>query len=134
MYNLTYFDFVRELNKGMVINGNKIVSTGTEDQLNARKELLENYTFVVLAEESPIIGVKTITVIEQENIIPRITINFLSNYDNRLLAHTDVSVVSNSTLMVYSDIRQSIFNWLNGQGTFDDFMFKYQTRVVKTNE
>lgn len=130
MYDLTHSEFIREVNKGMIIKGSKVVSTGTSGELEARKQLLDAYTFALLIDGVRVIGVSTTTKIEDEMLVPSIKVKFLTVRDGKLFAHTDASIVSDKVLITYTGIRRDIFNWLKDSGKFVDFLVKYEYEVI----
>lgn len=130
MYNLTYSEFVREVNKGMVISGTAIKSAGSAEELEARTRLLAPYTFVVKIEEVKVIGISTTTKIKDELLIPVIAIKFLTTINGKLHAHTDASAVPEKVLLMYASMRRHIVNWSAGHGAFDNFMSNYDTEVI----
>jgi hypothetical protein len=131
MHNLTYVDFVRELNKGMVIKGSKIVSYGTEPEIVARKTLLDSYLIAIKVDGVKALGINIVSVVDNELLKPNIRLKFLS-VGNTITSHTDASLVSDKVLDAYKEIRRNLFNWnrdTNSGYTFSDVLANYEYEV-----
>lgn len=76
-------EFIKKLNVGMVINGFKIISTGSQEEIDARAALLSKYTVMITDTEGTIVGIKPVSVQEPDKITVTWQLSKLQKFDDR---------------------------------------------------
>lgn len=129
-FEMSFSEIVRELNVGMVIKDFTVISTGTEEQLKARADLLAAHTVLIKINGINSLGITMSTVAEDGVLLPLLKLNFITTKDGQLFSHSDATVVSDSVLLAYTDIRKKLFNW-NYNNTFAEILKSYDYEVFK---
>lgn len=83
---MLYSEFLKRLNKGMLIKGYRIISSGSEQELADRAALIEEYTRVVKDEDGTLVGVKPMPVQERDKIVIHWEYSVLKQHDGRMYA------------------------------------------------